>query len=267
MPSPAPAEPNPSAGGAGNPSGDGAGPRRLLRLIDALCASPAPAPLARLAAEAGLSKPTAHRLLRVLTEEGWAVAHDGGSYGIGPSVRAMGAAIAGAGGGDSIERVIVELQKEVRQTVHVGVRSGDRIIYTHKAEGDQPFAMASRVGMYQPLHSTAIGKCILSGLDAEALDAVLRRAGLQSRTEATITDRGALDKELSRVREEGFALDEEENEANVRCLGVPVRTAGSQVVGAVSISTVTFVVTREELLALRGALRECAARLEPLFGH
>lgn len=247
--------------------GDGAGPRRLLRLIDALCSAPAPQPLARLAASAGLSKPTAHRLLRVLAEEGWAVAHDGGSYGIGPAVRAMGAAITGSGSGGSIERVIVELQKEVRQTVHVGVRSGDRVIYTHKVEGDQPFAMASRVGMYQPLHSTAIGKCVLSGLGAQALDEVLARTGLERRTDATITTRAALEEELARVRQEGYALDEEENEANVRCVAVPVRAAGRQVIGALSISTVTFVVTREEVLALRGALTRSAARLEPLFGH
>lgn len=255
----------PGAGGQ-SPSGDGAAPRRLLRLIDALCSAQAPVPLAALAASAALSKPTAHRLLRVLAEEGWAVAHEGGTYGIGPAVRALGAAIAGSGSRDSVERVIVELQKEVRQTVHVGMRSGDRIIYTHKVEGDQPFAMASRVGMYQPLHSTAIGKCILSGLDAGALDALVARAGLERRTDATITTRAALDEELARVRDEGYALDEEENEANVRCIAVPVRAAGQHVIGAVSISTVTFVVAREEVLALRGALTRTAARLEPLLG-
>ncbi|SCK45644.1 IclR family transcriptional regulator [Streptomyces sp. WMMB 322] len=257
--------PRPASGGQA-PSGDGAAPRRLLRLIDALCSAQAPVPLAALAASAGLSKPTAHRLLRVLTGEGWAVAHEGGNYSIGPAVRALGAAITGSGSRDSIERVIVELQKEVRQTVHVGVRSGDRIIYTHKVEGDQPFAMASRVGMYQPLHSTAIGKCILSGLDAGALDALVGRAGLGRRTDATITTRAALDEELARVREGGFALDEEENEANVRCIAVPLHTTGRQVAGAVSISTVTFVVAREEVLALRGALTRTAHRLEPLFG-
>ena len=99
-----------------------------------------------------------------------------------------------------------------------------------------------------------------------ALDGLVERVGLERRTRATITTRAALEKELARVREEGYALDEEENEANVRCIAVPLRAAGQQVIGAVSISTVTFVVAREEVVALRGALTETAARLEPLFG-
>jgi len=248
-------------------SGDGATHRRLLRLIDALCSSQGSAPLAVLAASAALSKPTAHRLLRVLTAEGWAVAHDGGRYGIGPAVRAMGAAVAGWGGQDSIERVIVDLQKEVRQTVHVGMRSGDRVIYTHKVEGDQPFAMASRVGMQQPLHSTAIGKCLLADLDGVALRGLVERVGLERRTDATLTSLPAIEEELLRVRTDGYALDEEENESNVRCVAAPVRAADDRVVGAVSISTVTFVVERDEVLALRHPLVEAAGRLEPLLGR
>jgi DNA-binding IclR family transcriptional regulator len=239
----------------------------LLRLIDALCSSQRPAPLAELAGSAELSKPTAHRLLRVLTEEGWAVAHEGGRYSIGPSVRALGAAVAGSGSRNSIERVIVELQKEVRQTVHVGVRSGDRIIYTHKVEGDQPFAMSSRIGMYQPLHSTAIGKCILADLDEDAVSGLVERVGMDRRTDATITTLPAIQRELATVRAEGYALDEEENEANVRCIAAPIRATEHRVIGAVSISTVTFVVARDEVLALREALMETARRLEPLFGH
>src|SRR5437764_5628342 len=111
---------------------DGSGPRRVLRLIEALCCSDEPIRLADLAAAASLSKPTAHRLLGVLTAEGWAVAHDGGRYGVGPSVRAISAAVTRGGSEDSVEAVIVELQRKAGQTVHVGMRSGDRIVYTHK---------------------------------------------------------------------------------------------------------------------------------------
>lgn len=243
---------------------DGAAPRRLLRLIEALCRTGEPMQLAELAAEAGLSKPTAHRLLGVLTEEAWAVAHDGGRYGIGPAARAM-AAMVGSGTQDSVESVLADLQRKVGQTIHLGMRSGDRMVYTHKVEGPQPFAMASRVGNEQPLHCTAIGKCILTSLDDAALAEFADRAGLEARTEQTITTLEALSEEVAAIRARGYAVDEQENEANVRCLAAPVRTADGRAMGAVSISTVTFVVEREELLALRYEVMETARRLTKLL--
>jgi IclR family acetate operon transcriptional repressor len=253
--------PKPSAG---KPN-DGAGPRRLLRLIEALCRSDEPVRLADLAAAAALSKPTAHRLLGVLAEQGWAVPHDGGRYGIGPSARAVAAMVTRAGREDSVESVLVEVQRKVGQTVHLGMRSGDRIVYTHKVEGSQPFAMASRVGTEQPLHSTGIGKCILAGLDGPALAEFVERAGLERRTERTITTLEALARELAEIRARGYAIDEQENEANIRCVAAPVHAADGRTIGAVSIATVTFVVEREELLALRHEVMATAKRLEDLL--
>lgn len=243
---------------------DGAGPRRVLRLIEALCRAGEPVRLADLAEAAGLAKPTAHRLLGVLAEENWAVAHDGGRYGIGPAARAA-AAMVSSGTHESVDSVLADLQHRVGQTVHVGMRSGDRMVYTHKVEGTEGLAMASRVGHQQPLHSTAIGKCILAGLDDGALAEFAGRAGLAPRTERTITTLDALRGELAEIRDRGYAIDEQENEANIRCLAVPVRGTDGRVIGAVSISTVTFVMERDALLALRHDALDAARHLTRLF--
>ncbi len=247
-------------------SNEGSGPRRLLRLIEALSRSDEPVRLADLAATADLSKPTAHRLLGVLIEDGWAVAHEGGRYGIGPSARANAAMVISASREDSVESVLVELQRRVGQTIHVGMRAGDRIVYTHKIEGSQPFAMASRVGTEQPLHSTGIGKCLLADLNETALAQFVDRAGLERRTERTITTLEALARELAEIRAQGYAIDEQENEPNIRCVAAPIRTADGRTIGAISITTVTFVVEREELLALRHDVIETAKRLADLIG-
>ena len=247
-------------------SNEGSGPRRLLRLIEALCRSDEPIRLADLAATAELSKPTAHRLLGVLIEDGWAAAHDGGRYGIGPSARAIAAMAIRAGREDSVESVLVELQRAVGQTIHLGMRAGDRLVYTHKVEGPQPFAMASRVGTEQPLHSTGIGKCILAGLDETALAEFVDRAGLARRTDRTITTLDALSRELAEVRARGYAIDEQENEQNIRCVAAPVRSADGRTISAVSITTVTFVVEPDDLLALRDDVMQTAKRLGALLG-
>ena len=245
-------------------SNDGAGPRRLLRLIEALCRAGEPVRLAELASAADLAKPTAHRLLGVLTEENWAVAHEGGRYGIGPAARAV-AAMVGSGTHESVESVLADLQRRVGQTIHLGMRSGDRMVYTHKVEGREGLAMASRVGNEQPLHSTAIGKCILAGLDDEQVAEFAGRAGLPPRTGQTITTLDALRRELAEIRARGYAIDEQENEDNIRCLAAPIEAADGRVMGAVSISTVTFVLEREDLLALRHDALDSAKRLTQLF--
>ncbi|MCL2613679.1 MAG: helix-turn-helix domain-containing protein, partial [Nocardioidaceae bacterium] len=180
---------------------DGVGPRRVLRLIEAVARAGEPVRLADLAAAAELSKPTAHRLLGVLAAEDWVVAHDGGRYAIGSTVRAISAMVTSSGSEDSIESVLAGLQRRVGQTVHLGVRSGDRFVYVHKVEGgEQPFQMASRVGGEQPLHCTAIGKCILTGMDADDVAAFAERAGLAARTPHTITSPQALAEELDLIR-------------------------------------------------------------------
>lgn len=249
---------------SGKPN-DGAGPRKVLRLIEVLCHAQGPLRLAELAADAAVSKPTAHRLLGTLVAEGWAVAYTGGRYGIGPTASGIGAAVSQGRRHTTVEAVLVELQSQIGQTLHMGLRSGDRVVYTHKVEGVQPFAMLSRVGMQQPLHSTAIGKCVLAGLDAPALAELVGRTGLERRTEHTRTTLDALAADLAAVREHGYALDDEENEPNVRCLAAPVHTPDGRTVGAVSVSTVTFVISREEVLALADAVRDTARRVESVM--
>jgi IclR family transcriptional regulator, acetate operon repressor len=232
-------------------SNDGAGPRRVLRLIEAVARFSEPARLADLAASAELSKPTAHRLLGILADEDWVVAHEGGRYAIGPAARAVSAMVASANTQEGIGSVLADLQRRVGQTVHLGVRSGDRFVYVHKVEGgEQPFQMASRVGGEQSLHCTAIGKCILTDLDDAELAAFVERAGLEGRTSHTISSLDALVKDLDQIRARGYAIDEEENEANIRCIAAPIRRADGRVTAAVSISTVAFLVGRDELLAM-----------------
>ncbi len=182
-----------------------------------------------------------------------------------PAAHAIAARVTRSSRHDSVESVLTELQRKVGQTIHLGMRSGDRIVYTHKIEGPQPFAMASRVGNEQPLHSTAIGKRILASFDDTALAEFVDRAGLERHTEQTSTTPDALTQELAEIRARGYAIDEQENEPNIRGIAAPIQTADGRTTAAVSLSTVTFVVEREELLALRHDVMDSAKRLTQLL--
>jgi IclR family acetate operon transcriptional repressor len=168
------------------------------------------------------------------------------SAGVGPTLRRLQQ---GAGG----------------NTVHLAVRVSDHAVYLHKVDSDKPYEMRSRVGNLLWLHCTAIGKAILAYLPPDEVAAVVASAGLPARTPATITDLDALRAELAAVRERGFAVDDEENETTVRCIGAAILDRAGRPRGGVSISTVTFAVDRAELLGYAPQLHAAAQGMTDLI--
>ncbi|GAA2420711.1 IclR family transcriptional regulator [Actinomadura vinacea] len=248
----------------GRASTSGSSVEKALRVLEASAAPDGPHRLAEIAAGAAVSKPSAHRILGMLAAQGYVVADGAGTYGVGPRLRALAAGV-GADETAGIDEVLASLQHKVGNTVHLALRSGDTATYIRKVDTDRPYRMASRVGMRLPLHCTAIGKCVLAHLPAEQVEAIAAASGLPARTANTITDLDRLHAELARVREHGVAVDDEENEETIRCLGAPVFDADGQPVGGISISTVTFLVPREEIESYAPALREAATALTGLL--
>jgi IclR family acetate operon transcriptional repressor len=231
---------------------------KLLGLLETLGASGRPQRLGELSERTGLTKPTVHRLLGVLADSGWAVQRDGGFYELGPRARALGHA--DAEWGDGVESAIHALAAATNQTVHVAVLADGEVLYTHKASAPQAFIMRSRVGSRMPVHSTAVGKVMLSLLPEPRVVAMLTARGMPARTHTTHTDVDQLLVELAGVRARGYAVDREENEVNVRCMAVPIRLGDNGIAG-VSISTITFLTPEAELLAMLPPLRETAERV------
>lgn len=241
-----------------NPSG-----HKVLTVLETLGASPTAQRLGDIAVAAEMTKPTAHRLLRLLADSGWATSRDGGYYELGPRAKALAGHNEGAWG-DSVEQEVRTLAVELGQTVHVGMLAGDEVLYTHKAAGPQPFSMRSRVGMRMALHSTGIGKAILAWLPEAEVRAVSDRRGLPARTPSTITGIDELIEHLGVTRERGYATDLEENEENVRCVAVPL-FAGQRVLGGLSVSTIRFLTSQRELYALVPAVRAAGEAIEGIL--
>ncbi|WP_432535246.1 IclR family transcriptional regulator [Kineococcus arenarius] len=240
----------------GDPSPTGSTAKGLL-LLQALAQAGASVRLADLALGCGMSKPTAHRVLVVLRDLGWVRTHEGGHYSLGPQAHAFAAMAAPA---TSVEQSLTVLRDAVGRTVHSGVLLGDHVVYTHKLDGHDQFVMRSRLGATASLHSTAMGKALLAHLPDDRVAEVLA-AELPRRTDHTLVEPAALRAELRRIRERGYAVDDEENEQNIRCVATVVPEGAGHPVRAVSISTVTFLTDREELMGYVPALRQCAESL------
>src|SRR5215470_17318807 len=105
-----------------------------------------------------------------------------------------------------IEPVLVQLRDQTRETVILGKRQGDQVVYLNVIEGPQSIRYSSQAGALKPLHSSAIGKALLGGLDPVALTELLQQLPLPRVTEGTITDRSALLADIERGRRRGYFI-------------------------------------------------------------
>jgi DNA-binding IclR family transcriptional regulator len=117
-----------------------------------------------------------------------------------------------------LEPVLERLRDATAETVILGKRQGNRIVYLAVYEGPQTIRYSSRVGDVKPMHASAIGKAILSSLDATELKKLLPKLSLDAVTPATLTDRDALTEDLKKAAKRGYARTHGEHVVDVMAL-------------------------------------------------
>ncbi len=201
--------------------------------------------LTDLAKGLGLSKSTVLRLLAPLREVRLVDQDaESGRYRLGPQNAFLGQVY--------LERLdfreaaapyLHELVESVGETVHLVVFDPPEIVYIDKVESPQPVRMHSRIGSRQPAYCTAVGKAFLAHSSDAVVEQVIAR-GMPPRTPATITTAERLHAELTAVRERGYAIDDVENEEEIRCVAAPVFDHSGAVATAISVSGPASRVTR-----------------------
>jgi len=161
-------------------------------------------------------------------------------YHLGPAAMELAHSfLAGIDVRDAARSTMHRLVAESRETVHLGALRDVGVIYLDKIEAEQTIRMHSQIGRLMPAYSTALGKAMLAAGPPEVVERVIG-AGMSSRTPRTITTRRALRRELDMVRQQGFAIDDLENEDGVRCVGAAILDHQNAVVAALSISAPAF---------------------------
>jgi IclR family acetate operon transcriptional repressor len=241
---------------------------KALAVLRALSSPDQPRRLADIATRTGINKTTAHRILQILAAEGYAVTNGDGAYALGPALLALaGSALADRDVGTVARPILENLQRQTGHSVHFAVRSGTVAVYLAKIESQEPYQMGSRVGMQIALHCTAIGKAILSELPEEEVRAVISATSpLIRHTASTIVEPDRLVEALAAVHEAGFAVDEEENERNVRCVGAAVRDRHGTAIGGVSVSGLTFTLKDDDVALLGPLVMAAAGRISAALG-
>jgi len=152
------------------------------------------------------------------------------------------------------------------ETTHLAVLEGREFVYIDKVDNTQAMRMRSRVGQRGQLHCTAAGKSMLAFMPESELAPMLNVLKFQPVTENTITDARKFQEHLTKVRRLGYAVDDEENEVGIRCVGSPIYDHAGRLAGALSISGWTITMTRERVPQLAPELLQTCQRISNELG-
>lgn len=246
---------------------------RVSSILDILGQSPQGISIRELSAKINLPKGTIHRLLSSLSYFGY-VRQDSKTrnYFLGFRLMELGnLLLSQLDLRKEAESFLRDLAERTKETVHMVIMDRDEVVYIEKVELDHHSSglrMASRVGLRNPAHSSAVGKVLLSHLPVEELDELIKEKGLAKRTENTITDTPQLKEHLKSVRTQGYAVDDEENERGIRCVAAPIYNETGRAVAAISISGPAFRVTKKMVQeTLKKEVMETAFKISQRLGY
>jgi IclR family acetate operon transcriptional repressor len=210
---------------------------RLTKLLDAIAAHGEAVSLKVLAAETGLHPSTAFRILASLAEHGFVVRTERGNYQLGNKLVRLGSR---AGSDTDIRRVALPVMEALRdklgETVNLTVREGDEVVYIERALAKRMMRVEQVIGSRAPLHVTAVGKLMLGEQGAPICRSYAQRTNLPAYTDNTLIKVNALVQDCLESAKRGYALDNEEAEPGVGCIGVLIHDAAGHVVGGLSVS-------------------------------
>lgn len=129
-----------------------------------------------------------------------------------------------------------KLRNQCNESINLAVLDGSDVVYIERLHGSNILSMRSEIGKRELAHSTALGKAILACLSIEVISEFISRHNFVSVTPKTITTPANFLTELQKIRQQGYAIDDEENELGGRCVAAPIIDYQGKPLAAISIS-------------------------------
>lgn len=235
---------------------------RGLRILDLIAAADRGVGVTELAGALGIDKSSASRLVRTLANQGYLQAEPGTRrYVLGRRLYQLGWAALDVMPVRALARPYLErLVAQTGECAHTAVYAEGRALVIDDVEAETTLRVVSGTGRMIPLHCTAVGKALLAFAD------VPRPAALPAFTPRTLTDPAALEAHLADTRARGYALDDEEYDAGIRCIAAPITNRFGIVTAVIGISGPALRLTDAHVPALAAAVMESARALSTETG-
>lgn len=159
------------------------------------------------------------------------------------------------------------LVKQTQLTGHLGVLQGTSLIYADKEESTGMIRFSTFAGLRSDIHTSSLGKAIAAWLPEVELETLVSQMDLGRYTPNTIIDKAEFVAELARIRAEGYAVENEEGELGVRCVGAPIRDGRGGVVAAISVTGVLSQIPLDRIESLSVDVRGAADGVSRELGY
>lgn len=214
-----------------------------------------------------LHKATTHRIVTTLMSFGYIErAEDGQRYRLGLRLADLGyKVIRRMDLRTEAQPLLADLTRRLGETSDLCVYDRGQVLYLEVVQANHALTIAAAVGRSLPVHATASGKVLLAHMPEQEREAILGRE-LDRHTPHTVTDPAELRRQLEAVRARGYAVDDEELEAGIRAVSVPVRNREGAVIAAMSIAGPATRLTVERLPDTATELAATAAAVSRRLG-
>ena len=248
---------------------DSAAVERALAMLEAVARRAGGLTNAELSRKLKIPKSSASYLLRTLEHHGYLRREaESGRYRLGVKVLALSEGVLS---GLDIRQVALpilrHLVEHVHLTCHLAILDRGEAVYIEKVEAPGFIKMDTWVGRRMDVHATSVGKALIAWLPEEEVAVLARQRGLRKRTPKTITVLSRLHKELEKVRERAYAVDDEENNLGVRCVAAPIFNSEGGVEASLGVSGATNQLDAEAVPKVAEMVKEAARRIGQQMGY
>ncbi len=242
---------------------------RALAMLEAVAHESDGLSNADLSRKLKIPKSSASYILRTLETQGYLNRNpETGKYRVGLKILSLSrGALTGIDVREVALPIMRHLMKQTNLTCHLAILDGPMAVYIEKVEPEGFIKMDTWVGRRMPVHATSVGKSLVAHIPRERLEKIIAERGMEKRTPKTITTLPKLLKELEKVREQGYSVDDEENNMGARCVGAPIFNQNGLVEASLGLSGTINQVNPHTMPRILEHLKDAARHVSMQLGY
>lgn len=242
---------------------------RALSMLETVAQEPEGMSNAEISRKLQIPKSSASYILRTLEKQNYLNRDpESGKYRVGLKILSLSrGALTGIDVREVALPIMRHLMEKTNLTCHLAILDGPEAVYIEKVEPQGFIRMDTWVGRRMRVHATSVGKALVAHIPQEKLEKILTERSMERRTPKTITSAPRLFKELEKVRSQGYAVDDEENNLGARCVGAPVFNQQGDIEASIGLSGTIHQVNGQTMPRILEALKDAARHLSMQLGY